>query len=259
MQLVEKLARMGDEVKQRKERHAALRERLLADIAGADVRDRTKCSFKNVPLRQLVRMKVNASQIGGGDRVSFATLVASRAAKVSGGAGDSSGSPANTRRPPQTADSTASDAYNDEFDEPSQASDTAKAAPESRIAIAEREIRRLKRCRAVPCGGQIWRCVALRLFRQSTWLHIAGMRNWLWWCVWGCCSVNARLQDEENCLLEEMGGVDQRNGQIQTLQRQAATFSSNFERERDLRLRAEDERLAVQEKVWSASTGGWEG
>ncbi len=49
--------------------------------------------------------------------------------------------------------------------------------------------------------------------------------------------------------MEEMGSVMQRSNQMQTLQRQAATFSQNFERERELRMRAEDEKAIVLEKV----------
>ena len=58
-----------------------------------------------------------------------------------------------------------------------------------------------------------------------------------------------RLHEEEARLQEDLGVVNQRYEQINTLRRQAATFSSNFDRERSLLMRAEDERLAIQEKV----------
>ena len=58
-----------------------------------------------------------------------------------------------------------------------------------------------------------------------------------------------RLHEEEARLQEDLGVVNQRYEQINTLRRQAAMFSSNFDRERNLLMRAEDERMAIQEKV----------
>ena len=179
-QLSEKLTLLTETLADRKQAHAELRARLLEEIAGPDVCTRAKCSFKHVPLRQLARMKVHAGSIGGADRVSFASLVATRAAKVSAPPGAAEGTGPVSRRPLASAASSTDD-YGDEFEDTSQHSSGQQqrqqagqdTGSESRIVVAEREIRRLKGCVSVDASvGDFGRCRCGLLFQLPGLLHL---------------------------------------------------------------------------------------
>lgn len=228
-QLTDKLATMNETVKARKARHASLREGIILELGGPDVVARTKCKFQHVTLKQLVRMKYQPAVSASG-KVSFATTLAARVAKsgyadrtTSGVAtvGDFSleDAPldANSRRTGRAqpegslADASSPNDYNDEFDPGSSAEVSNK--PSAVSLTSESRIAKIEQ--------------SIKALKAKI----------------------ARLSEEEQYLLEQMSAVHGVTAQIDTLHRQADTFNNNFERERELRLRAEDDKLGVQAKI----------